>query len=151
MLESILLKDGTMEDAARYAVVAHYRKGNNTFLITTQDKTDDLIIVLEDMVKKYDRRHVSLGSRVKKFLFEGKDVPFMSNTIWVLERAEVQDAKTEKFIVRYPEQWNNETITLGAIENIIYLGGTDKTIISSEPLMWENPHYNQEINLRRFG
>ena len=150
MLESILLKDGTMEDAARYAVVAHYRKGNNTFLVTTSDKTDDLIIVLEDMVKKYDRRHVSLGTRMKKF-FEGKDVPFMSNAIWVLEKAEAQDAKTEKYIVRYPECWNNETITLGAIENIIYLGGTDKTIISSEPLMWENPHYEQAIDLRRFG
>ena len=73
----------------------------------------------------------------------------MSNTIWVLERSEVQDTKTEKYIVRYPECWNGETITLGAIENIIYLGGTDKTIISSEPLMWENPVYNQEINLRR--
>ena len=151
MLESITLKDSTMEDAARYAVVAHYRKGSNTFLVTTPDKVDDLIVVLEDAVKKYTRRHVSLGTRMKKFLFEGKDIPFMSNTIWVLERAEIQDAKTEKYIVRYPECWNNETITLGAIESIIYLGGTDKTIISSEPLMWENPHYEQAIDLRRFG
>ena len=151
MLETIMLKDATMEDAARYAVVAHYRKGNNTFLVTTSDKTDDLIVTLEDAVKRYNRRHVSLSTRMKKFFFEGKDVAFMSNTIWVLEKAKVQDAKTEKFIVRYPECWNNETITLGAIENIIYLGGTDKTIISSEPLMWENPHYEQAIDLRRFG
>lgn len=151
MLESIVLKDSTMEDAARYAVVAHYRKGNNTFLVTTPGKVDDLIVSLEDAVKRYNHRHVSLGTRIKKFFFEGKDVPFMSNTIWVLEKAEVQDAKTEKYIVRYPGQWNNETITLGAIENIIYLGGTDKTIISSEPLMWENPHYEQAIDLRRFG
>ena len=151
MLESIMLKDSTMEDAARYAVVSHYREGRNTFLVTTPDKADDLIVVLEDAVKKYNRRHVSLGTRMKKLLFEGKDIPFMSNTIWVLERAEVQDAQTEKYIVRYPECWNNETITLGAIENIIYLGGTDKTIISSEPLMWENPHYEQAIDLRRFG
>ena len=72
MLESILLKDSTIEDAARYAVVAHYRKGNNTFLVTTADKTDDLICVLEDTVKKYNRRHVSLGTRMKKFFFEAK-------------------------------------------------------------------------------
>lgn len=151
MLESILLKDGTMEDAARYAIVAHHKKGNNTFVVTTSDKTDALIVTLEDMVKRYNRRHISLSTRMKKFFFDGKDIPFMSNTIWVLERAKVQDAKTEKYIVRYPECWNGETITLGAIENIIYLGGTDKTIISSEPLMWENPHYEQAIDLRRFG
>ena len=138
-----------MEDAARYAIVAHYKKGNNTFLVTTKDKADDVIVVLKNMLKRYRRRHISLKRRMKKFFFEGDSVPFMSNTIWVLERAEVQDAKTEKYIVRYPEQWNGETLTLGAIENIIYLGGTDKTIISSEPLMWENPVYNQEINLRR--
>ena len=151
MLESILLKDGTIEDATRYAIVAHNKKGNNTFLVTTKDKTDDVIDVLRSMLKSYNRRHVSLKTRMQKILFEGKDMPLMSNTIWVLEKSDKQDAKTEKYIVRYPEQWNGETITLGAIENIIYLGGTDKTIISSEPLMWENPHYKQEINLRRFG
>lgn len=152
MLESILLKDGTIEDATRYAIVAHYKKGNNTFLVTTKDKTDDVIVVLKSMIKGYNRRHVSFKARMKKFFFDGESVPFMSNTIWVLEKADNQDAKTEKYIVRYPEQWNGETITLGAIENIIYLGGTDKTVISSEPLMWDSDHYDQEINLRRkFG
>ena len=152
MLEAITLQGGTIEDAARYAIVAHYKKGNNTFLVTTKDKIDDVIVVLESMIRGYNRRHVSLKTRMKKFFFDGKSVPFMSNTIWVLEKADKQDAKTEKYIVRYPEQWNGETITLGAIENIIYLGGTDKTIISSEPLMWETEPYNQEINLRRkFG
>ena len=150
MLESIMLKDSTMEDAARYAIIEHYKKGNNTFLVTTKDKTDDMIVVLEDMLKRYRRRHVSLKTRMKKFFFDDTPVPFMSNTIWVLEKSDKQDAKTEKYIVRYPEQWNGETLTLGAIENIIYLGGTDKTIISSEPLVWDNPvYYNQEINLRR--
>ena len=150
MLETVLLKESNIEDATRYAIVSHFLEGNNTFLVTTKDKTEGVIAVLDCMIKGYRRRHVSLKTRMKEFLFDGPPVPFMSNTIWVIEKSEVQDGSSEKFIIRYPECWNGETITLSTIENIIFLGGTDKMIISSEPLTWNNPiSYNQEINLRR--